>query len=288
MINSNVASWCVFAVSLAGSSLPAMAGVPTITSFSPASGAPGTVITVNGSGFTGLNSAWLVGTAPELPILVVSDTQAQITVPPGAISGRVGLLAPPNAAWTVAPFHVKTSGGGGGGGGGIVSWAYKNGVFSWPGDWSGDAVTLNYQDTVGDPGIEDVSVHVNSSWGYWLPYCPQDGPTIHGYTVPSCDVSTYAAITMQLKATIPNQTWSLAIFKYTIVNGELVDDTIVGGVGDLTPYGGPALVGKFVTYTIPLSELGASGLTTMYKFLLQDQTGRSGQTWYINQVGFTQ
>jgi hypothetical protein len=286
-MNIQVARWCVLAVSLVGSSIPAIAGdgmpYPSISGFSPTSGAPGTVITVTGSGFAGLNSAWIVGSGHNSAMSVVSDTEAKVTVPADAATGKLALLNSQNGAWSVNSFQVKTSttpppp---------VASWAYQDGVFSWPGDWSGDVITLNYHDTVGDPGTQDISVHVNSPWGFWLPYCPQVGPTINGYTVPSCDVSPYAGITMQLKATIAGQRWSLAIFKYNIVNGVLTDDTVVGGVDDLTPYGGPAVVGQFVTYTVPLSTLGASGLTTMYKFLLQDQTGRAGQTWYVNNVGF--
>jgi len=216
-MNFHVPRWCVLAVSLAGSSIPAIAAADT----------------------------------PDPSISDFSQAQESRT--------------PPET---------------------VASWIYHNGVFSWPGDWSGDVVTLNYHDTIGDPGTEDLSVHVNSPWGFWLPYCPQVGPDIDGYKVPSCDVSSYSGITLQLKATIADQKWSLTIFKYNIVNGVLKDDTVVGGVDDLTPYGGPAKVGHFVTYTVPLSDMKASGLKTMYKFMLQDQSGKTGQTWYVNNVGF--
>lgn len=168
----------------------------------------------------------------------------------------------------------------------IGSWIYRDGVFHWPGDWTKEFAKLNYHDTDGDPGTEDLSVRVNLPWGYWLPYCPQVGPDINGYKVPSCDLTPYSGITLQLKATIANQKWSMTIFKYNIVGGKLIDDTVVGGVNDLTPYGGPAEVGQFVTYTVPLSDMHASGLKTMYKFMLQDETGKSGQTWYVNKVAF--
>lgn len=167
-----------------------------------------------------------------------------------------------------------------------TTWIYSDGVFSWPGDWSGSQVKINYEDTVGDPGTKDIAVKVVSPWGFWLPYCPQVGPNIDGYKVPSCNVAKYTSITMQLKATIANQKWSLTIFKYNISNGKLTADTEVGKVNDLTPFGGSAVVGKFVTYTVPLADLGASGLTTMYKMLLQDETGKTGQTWYVNNVAF--
>jgi hypothetical protein len=166
---------------------------------------------------------------------------------------------------------------------------YKDGVFAWPGDWSGSFVKINYKDKSGDPGTEDISVKVEAPWGFWLPYCPQVGPhvpDINGYHVPTCDIASYTSITMQLKATIPEQKWSLAVFKYTVSDGVFRDDTEVGRVTDLTPYGGKSKVGQFVTYTVPLADLGASGLRTMYKMLLQDQTGKTGQTWYVNNVAF--
>ncbi len=167
-----------------------------------------------------------------------------------------------------------------------TTWIYRDGTFSWPGDWSGGQVSLNYHDSSGDPGEKDLAVRVDHPWGFWLPYCPQVGPNINGYHVPSCNIAGYTSITMQLKATRRGQKWGLVIYKYNVHDGVLSDDTPVGSVEDLTPYGGNAVVGKFVTYTIPLADLGASGLTTMYKFLLQDKSGSTGQTWYVNDVGF--
>ncbi len=167
-----------------------------------------------------------------------------------------------------------------------ISMIYKDGKFYWPGDWSGSQVKINYEDTAGDPGTKDIAVKIQAPWGFWLPYCPQVGPDINGYRVPSCDVAPYTSIKMHLKATIAHQKWSLTVFKYNIKNGVLTDDTVVGSVPDLTPYGGAAVAGKFVAYTIPLADLGASGLTTMYKMLLQDATGLTGHTWYVNDVEF--
>jgi len=183
-------------------------------------------------------------------------------------------------ALTAASFSAAAQGGANG------QWIYDDGSFKWPGDWSGGEIKINYNDTSGDAGTQDISVQVVAPWGFWLPYCPQVGPVVNGYKVPSCNVASYTSITMQLKATKANQKWSLAIYKYNVSNGQLTADTIVGSVPDLTPYGGNAVAGKFVTYTIPLADLGASGLTTMYKFALQDQTGMTGQTWYVNKVAF--
>ncbi|MGI4872848.1 MAG: beta strand repeat-containing protein, partial [Janthinobacterium lividum] len=60
---------------------------PTLTSFTPASGPLGTVLTLTGTDFTGLSSV-LVGESPAL-FTVVSNTSATAMVPRGATSQRV-------------------------------------------------------------------------------------------------------------------------------------------------------------------------------------------------------
>jgi hypothetical protein len=60
---------------------------PIITSFTPASGPVGTVITVNGSGFTGSTAASVDGFVASYT--VVSDSVVQVTVPSGAATGSI-------------------------------------------------------------------------------------------------------------------------------------------------------------------------------------------------------
>ena len=81
---------------------------PYMSNFTPASGAPGTVITVTGSGFTGLTSAWL-GQAHDAAVSVVSDTQAKITVPKDASSGQVALFNSAHASFSGSNFTVKAA-----------------------------------------------------------------------------------------------------------------------------------------------------------------------------------
>jgi gliding motility-associated-like protein len=87
------------AVVLASTTLAAFASKPTatavvrsafastITSFSPASGAPGTLVTITGSGFTSASTLTIGG----MPAIVTSFTATQIVgmVMPGAITGKV-------------------------------------------------------------------------------------------------------------------------------------------------------------------------------------------------------
>jgi lysophospholipase L1-like esterase len=77
-----------------------------IMNFSPSSGPVGTVVTVNGTGFTGSNLAW-VGAAKNAAVKVVSDTQVQVTIPAGATTGAIGIFNPAYVAFTATSFTVK-------------------------------------------------------------------------------------------------------------------------------------------------------------------------------------
>lgn len=78
---------------------------PGISNFSPGSGPVGTVVTVNGSGFTGANLAW-VGAAHNGTVTVVSDTQVRVTIPAGATTGAIGIFNPVYVAFTASSFTV--------------------------------------------------------------------------------------------------------------------------------------------------------------------------------------
>jgi hypothetical protein len=80
----------------------------SINGFSPASGPVGQVITVTGSGFTGSNAAW-IGSAHDAGIKVISDTEAQITVPADAVSGQIALLNPKHAAFSPNSFSLTSN-----------------------------------------------------------------------------------------------------------------------------------------------------------------------------------
>lgn len=79
---------------------------PAIQGFSPTSGPPGTVVTINGAGFTGVNQAW-AGSAHNAAVQVISDTQVRVTIPTGATTGAIGILNPQHAAFTASSFTVK-------------------------------------------------------------------------------------------------------------------------------------------------------------------------------------
>ncbi len=78
--------------------------VPTITSFHPASGPVGTVVTVAGSNFTGATSVKFHGISALFA--VNSSSQITATVPAGATAGTVSVMTPSGTATSNAAFAV--------------------------------------------------------------------------------------------------------------------------------------------------------------------------------------
>ncbi|MBK0403323.1 IPT/TIG domain-containing protein [Adhaeribacter sp. BT258] len=78
---------------------------PTIISFSPVSGPAGTVVTVTGSGFTGVTSVTLNGV--NVPVYnVTSTTQFTFTVPAGATTGLIAVTAATGTGTSSQVFTV--------------------------------------------------------------------------------------------------------------------------------------------------------------------------------------
>lgn len=88
---------------------PPPVSAPYIMNFSPSSGPVGSVVTVNGWGFTGLDRAW-VGEARNATLQVISDTQVRVTIPADATTGAIGLFRGEAASFTAGPFTVTAAG----------------------------------------------------------------------------------------------------------------------------------------------------------------------------------
>ncbi|PYU95571.1 MAG: hypothetical protein DMG25_03875 [Acidobacteria bacterium] len=92
--------------------LPSINLPPTVTSFTPTSGAVGTTVTLTGNGFTGATAVAFNGTAAAFT--VVSDTRITTTVPAGATSGAISVTnaagtGASSSAFTVVPPPVISS-----------------------------------------------------------------------------------------------------------------------------------------------------------------------------------
>jgi uncharacterized repeat protein (TIGR03803 family) len=80
---------------------------PQITSFSPASGPAGTVVTITGVGLT-QTTAVTFGGVKATSFTVNSDTQVTATVPTGAITGKIGITTKGGTATSATSFTVTT------------------------------------------------------------------------------------------------------------------------------------------------------------------------------------
>ncbi len=81
--------------------------LPTISSFSPTSGVPGTVVTITGKDFTNA-SAVSIGTASAV-FTLVNDTSITMTIPAGAASGPISITTPPGKSTSKDSFAVLLS-----------------------------------------------------------------------------------------------------------------------------------------------------------------------------------
>jgi hypothetical protein len=77
---------------------------PTVSTFFPTSGFPGTTVTVTGAGFAGATSVTLGGVAATFA--VISDAEITAAVPTGAASGPVTVTGPDGAGTSVSSFTV--------------------------------------------------------------------------------------------------------------------------------------------------------------------------------------
>lgn len=89
------------------SAIPASAS--TITSFTPTCGVAATVVTINGSGFTGMTDVLFNGTSSTGEVFV-SDAQVTATVPAGATAGPITVETPAVDTASTANFIPAAAG----------------------------------------------------------------------------------------------------------------------------------------------------------------------------------
>jgi IPT/TIG domain len=79
-------------------------GTPTITSFSPTSGPVGTIVTVNGTNFTGTTAVKFNTTSASFQVL--GPTQLRAVVPAGATTGKISVTNPSGTGQSATNFTV--------------------------------------------------------------------------------------------------------------------------------------------------------------------------------------
>jgi IPT/TIG domain len=78
--------------------------LPTITSFSPASGPPGTTVTIKGTNLSGATEVTIGGVAAT--IKSNTATKIKVTVPEGAVSGKIKVVTPSGTGKSSTNFKV--------------------------------------------------------------------------------------------------------------------------------------------------------------------------------------
>lgn len=152
-----------------------------------------------------------------------------------------------------------------------VAWGYHAGVYLWALDYS-FATKINYADTVGNAPGNDIAVTLTGAWGGWLPVMAANW---------KYSTAGYTKLTFSLKPTRVGQKWNV----YFVGVGDV---NLPAGCGkDVLTYGPAPIAGQWATYTVPLADLCVGGGIDVYKFAIQDQTGAAVNTWYVNDVGFT-
>ncbi|KAA9327185.1 T9SS type A sorting domain-containing protein [Hymenobacter busanensis] len=83
------------------------APAPTVSSFTPTTGPVGTVVTINGTGFTGTTRVTFNGTTATT-FNVLNSTQISATVPTGATTGTIAVTTPGGTGTSTGTFTVTT------------------------------------------------------------------------------------------------------------------------------------------------------------------------------------
>jgi hypothetical protein len=287
---------------------------PYILTYSPTSGAPGTVITVTGTGFTGLNGAW-IGTGHNSSVSVLSDSIVRVTVPEDATTGQLALLNSEYEAWSPNNFtvtHPATTGtpstaAGTPSTGGTTSTPAAPKSTAAAGTPPATTATTTPTPAATTPTTAAASgtswVYDNGVFGwpgdYSFSATPDYKDTSGNPLSGSYDIKVtltgqwggwlpyalnwdfnstpYTKLTFALKPTVANQQWNVFFVK--------LGDVPVGIYIDPTLYGPAPVVGEWATYTIPLAVLGVQG-DSIYKFCIHDETGLSSNVWYVDNVGF--
>jgi uncharacterized protein (TIGR03437 family) len=88
---------------------PPAAPAPTIASFSPTSGTPGTAVMITGGHFAGTTAVRFNGVAAVYN--VVSPTKIQTVVPAGSSTGAITVVSPGGTATSASPFVITVGSG---------------------------------------------------------------------------------------------------------------------------------------------------------------------------------
>lgn len=161
------------------------------------------------------------------------------------------------------------------------------------GDFSFSGLSVDYADTSGGPqgGVADIKCTLSGTFGGFQPY---SGNCVSTW---DCWLGAQNYLYIDLKPTIPGQTWQLYALRAGDVN--IFNSSGVSYNHSLSLYNTP-VNGQWATYKVPLTDLikdwGPSGTyngglgvmqNAFYKFAIQDTTGNASGSWYVDNMIFS-
>jgi hypothetical protein len=237
----------------------------TLVSFTPAVAPAGK--TIVGYTASGVNAAWITGSAPASPICAHQDPSAnnQFEVVANYSDGTTS--APSAASNTVSSQFAS-------GTDSVSPYVYKGGVFYWQGDYDYSVETY-YASTNGAPTDGPYCIEISSQGGGWLPYAPNN----------TYDATPYTHFNFDMKPTANGKQLQLLFYK--------IGDVAIGNPIPIASYGPAPVAGQWGTYSIPLSALGVGAglVTAIYKFGLSDPyvngAPQPQNTYYLQNIYFS-
>lgn len=199
---------------------------PAISSFTPTTGGVGTVVTITGSGLTGVSSVRIGGT--PAPFSLVNDSTVTITIPSASASGVISLTTPGGTATSSGSFTVSPPN--------IVSFSPLNGPVGTQVTISGQFLTGTTSVTLNGVSVPFTVVN-DSTVTFTVPSGASSGPI--ALTNPAGGDNSGTAFTVTIvaggtitqKATVTNDAAAATVSINGAPPGTANNDVLVAHVG---------------------------------------------------------
>lgn len=163
---------------------------------------------------------------------------------------------------------------------------YANGTLgggdgNWTQTFDDVSMVTNYKDTSGKPqsGSFDLKITGGQQWPIWMPYA-NNPPK-------SFSMSNYTTVSFDIKTTVASDNFN---FYFVPAGDEACPNGLTCAVSLPNAKYGPSSFTANTWYhiTIPLADMGVPSFpaSAVFKFGLQEDSGKVGISWFVNNVVF--